>query len=54
VFGPFASMECGVYSDGPGGAAGLRVTILADTGDGQPLVILAPFGGSPFVPGTGP
>jgi type II secretory pathway pseudopilin PulG len=54
VFGPFASVECGVYSGGPGGAAGLRVTILADTGDGQPLVILTPFGGSPFAPGTGP
>jgi hypothetical protein len=54
VFGPFASVQCGVYSDGPDGASGLRVSVLVETGDTEPLVILAPFGGSPFPPGRHP
>jgi len=53
VFGTFSAVECGVYAGGPGKAAGLRVSILAEAG-GEPLVILAPFGGSPFAAGTAP
>jgi hypothetical protein len=54
VFGPFASVACEVYAGGPGPAAGLRVLVQADAGVGEPLVIVAPFGGSPFAPGTVP
>ncbi len=50
VFGPFASVQCGVYSAGPDGASGLKVSVVVEAGDTQPLVILAPFGGSPFLP----
>jgi type II secretory pathway pseudopilin PulG len=48
VFGPFACVECSVYSAGPGGSAGLKVSVLVEAGDREPLLILAPFGGSPF------
>ncbi len=50
VFGPFASVDCAVYSDGLDGASGLKVTVVVDAGNTEPLVILAPFGGSPFLP----
>ncbi len=48
-FGPFASVQCGLYS-GPDRASGLKVSVLVEAGDAEPLVILAPFGGSPFSP----
>ena len=54
VFGPFASVLCETYTGGPGRASGLRVTVLADAGDAEPLIIVAPFGGSPLAPGTAP
>ncbi len=54
VFGPFAEVECEVYVGGPSQAAGLRVSVLAEAGDGEPLVIEAPFGGSPLAPGEAP
>jgi hypothetical protein len=54
LFGPFDSVECAVYADGPDGATGLRVSVVVDAGDTEPLLILAPFGGSPFAPGSHP
>jgi hypothetical protein len=54
IFGPFASVQCGLYSAGPEGAYGLRVTVLVEAGDPEPLVILAPFGGSPIPPRSRP
>jgi hypothetical protein len=52
AFGPFAAVECGVYS-GEHGAAGLKISVLADAGDTEPMLILAPFGGSAFPTGSG-
>lgn len=54
VFGPFASVSCELFAGSPGRAAGLRISVLADAGDVEPLTIVAPFGGSPLAPGTGP
>jgi hypothetical protein len=53
VFGPFASVECGVQPVGPDRAPGLRISIVAEPG-GPALVILAPFGGSPLAAGVAP
>ncbi len=50
AFGPFASVQCGLYSAGPDGASGLKVSVLVEAGDAEPLAILAPFGGSPLPP----
>jgi type II secretory pathway pseudopilin PulG len=50
LFGPFASVDCAVYSDGPDGSSGLKVSVVVGAGDREPLLILAPFGGSPFSP----
>jgi hypothetical protein len=48
-FGPFASVQCGLDSE-PNGAFGLKVTVLVEAGDTEPLMVVAPFGGSPFSP----
>ena len=54
VFGPFASVDCALYSDGPDGASGLKVSVVVDAGSSEPLLILAPFAGSPFAPRSRP
>jgi hypothetical protein len=54
AFGPFASVQCAVYADGLDGASGLKVSVVVDAGDTEPLLILAPFSGSPFAPGSRP
>jgi hypothetical protein len=52
AFGPFADVECDLYA-GEHGASGLKVSVRAEPGDGEPLVVLAPFGGSPMATGSG-
>jgi hypothetical protein len=54
AFGPFPNLECAIYKDDSGRSAGIEVSLVAEEGQEQPLVVLAPFGGSPFPVGTAP
>lgn len=54
AFGPFAGLAFDLFRDAEGGLAGLQVSLAPAEDPADPLVILAPFGGSPLLRGAVP
>ncbi len=49
-FGPFDTADFGLQTDPSGRPAGVLVSVLAVGAKGDPVLILAPFGGRPLAP----
>ena len=54
AFGPFAGLAFELFRDAGGRLAGLQVSLASAPDPARPLLILAPFGGSPLLRGAVP